>query len=106
MTWTDLVTIGCVVSFSGILFGFVGISKDIKEKYPIIIVLIGSSIVILGLVLANDESKKVTDEFKDIINSWPCDNLHDNILNQIKNNNSTLLDYQKDLYHFKCEAMP
>ena len=106
MTWTDLVTLSFVVVFFGIGFGFYSTYTHRKDIYPIIIILWGVSMLVPGLILETQEIELHSKQNKDIINSWPCDNLHDNILNQIKNNNSTLLDYQKDLYHFKCEAMP
>lgn len=71
-----------------------------------IIAIGGLGLMIYDNYLQGEQNNLNEQNPKDVINSWNCDDLGDNILTQIKNNNSTFLDYQKDLYHFKCEVKP
>ena len=72
----------------------------------IIIAISGLGLMIYDIWVQNTQNELHQQNSKAQIDSWSCEKLGENILTQIKSDNQTLLQYQKDLYHFTCEVKP
>lgn len=67
-------------------------------------------LIFVFMFLSDVEVEKYSTDYNTMvrneINLWSCEKLAQNILYQIKSDNQTYLQYQKDLYQYSCTNTP
>lgn len=93
-----------------VLIGFLilMLSDKIPDKYLLISFVVIAVFWFLGIIIAVAMNWGVQEKIQELeqqsYTNMSCDQLRQNIVFQLKTNNSTYLDFQKDYYYHSCEV--